>query len=131
MFCLRKEIQNPPESPYLDWIKSGTKQYEGRLKFKITEWDLYVGKIIEFYDRENPKSYALCEVISLKTFSDFGEAFDTLGEKLIPEHNREEVVQLYNNLFHYENEKFDKNSASWMIVENGVVAIGLKVIDQN
>ena len=131
MDYMRKEIQNQAVAPYLDWIKSGKKEYEGRLQCKIKEWDLFIGKRIQFYDKENSESYVLCEITSLETFNDFGEAFDLLGEKLIPNKNREEVVNLYNGLFHYEGEDVENmKCSSKMINNNGVVAIGLKILTQ-
>jgi len=129
MSYIRKEIQNPAESPYLDRIKCGKKTYEGRLKTKISEWCLSVGNRIQFYDKENHDSYVLCEITSLETFSDFGEAFDLLGEKIIPNHSHEQVIKLYNGLFHYDDEIIENmNKSSQMIIDNGVVAIGVKVL---
>ncbi len=129
MSYIRKEIQNPVESPYLDWIKMGNKIYEGRLKIKISKWCLSVGSRIQFYDKKNQDSYVLCEITSLKIFNDFGEAFDLLGEELIPNNTREQVIKLYNELFHYDDEIIENIvDSSRMIIDNGVVAIGLKVL---
>lgn len=128
---LFKSIKNPRESPYLDWIKSGIKIYEGRLETKIQEWNLYVGKYIKFYDEEDPFSYVIVEVTSLPTFDDFGEAYDYLGEALIPGKNRNEVIHLYNSLFHYPDEIIRNNIPSRMIRENRVVAIGIEVIEMS
>lgn len=129
MIC-QKSIKNFPNAPYLDWIKSGEKQYEGRLKSKINEWNLRVGRCIKFFDKDNTDSWVFSEIISLQTYTDFGTAFDTLGSKLIPGKTRDEVVKLYNSLYHYHNENIDElaNSPSKMITDNGVVIIGLRVI---
>lgn len=121
---LSKEIQQP----YLDWIKSGEKVYEGRLKTKIQEWGLKVGKRIKLYDKENQDSWVLIEVTSLQTYSDFGVAYDVLGSELIPYKTKKEVIKLYNDLFHNQDEKFSDNEPSQMIKDRGVVAIGMKVI---
>jgi ASC-1-like (ASCH) protein len=128
---INKPIQNPPNAPYLDWIKSGTKKYEGRLKSKIIEWDLSIGSHIKFYDQNNPDSWVEVVVTSLPLFNDFGEAHDNLGNQLLPV-PRSEVVSLYNGLFHYPNEDSSNNeSASQMIKDKGVVAIGFDLIDTN
>lgn len=123
---LSKDVQQP----YLDQIKSGEKRYEGRLKTKIQEWGLKVGQRIKFYDKENPDSWVLVEVSHLKIFSDFGVAFDELGSSLLSHKTRNEVIQIYNNI--YKDEKEDvtkgKDEPTNNIKKNGVVAIGVKVI---
>ncbi|QKF94837.1 PUA-like superfamily [Fadolivirus algeromassiliense] len=129
---LSKPIQNPKETPYLDWIKSEEKEFEGRLQTKIGEWGLKKGLRIKFYNQENPDSWVLIEVTDLPTFPDFGAAFDVLGSKLIPGKTREQVVALYNGLFHDPDEDVEtlnrKSEPSRMIQRHGVVAIGMKVI---
>ena len=131
MFC-QKSIKNPSESPYLDWIKCGYKKYEGRLECKKSEWELHTGKRIKLFDENDPESWVFAEITSLETYPDFGDAFDKLGSELIPGHTRDQVVKLYNGLFHYHDEDIEilnKNSLpSKMIIDNRVVAIGLKVI---
>jgi len=128
MDFIKKPIKNPKESPYLDWIKYGDKKYEGRLQSKIIDWNLSVGTIIQFYDEENPQSFVVVEITSLPLFDDFGMAFDELGSSLIPNKSRKEVVFLYNELFHYDGEKITENMPSKMIIDQGVVAIGFKII---
>lgn len=113
-------IQNPPDSPYLDQMKLGTKKYEGRLATKIKEWDLFIGKEMKFVDGNNPNSWILIRVTELLQFNDFGEAFDALGSELIPNKTKTEVVELYANLF-------CKSESEIRII--GVVAIGIEVID--
>jgi ASC-1-like (ASCH) protein len=128
---LVKPIKNPADSPYFDWIKSGVKTYEGRLQNKIQEWNLKLGQKIKFYDQDNERSYVIVEVISLKLFFDFGSAFDALGSKLIPYSTREEVIDLYNCLFHYKHEQLQKAITSMMIQDYGVVAIGFRILEQH
>lgn len=131
MDMISKAIQNHPDAPYLDWIKSGIKKYEGRLKSKIIEWDLSIGSHIKFYDQNNPESWVEVIVTSLSTFNDFGEAHDSLGNQLLPV-PRSDVVSLYNGLFHYSNVTTISNEfASQMIIDNGVVAIGFDLIATN
>lgn len=128
---ISKPIQNHPNAPYLDWIKSGIKKYEGRLKSKIIEWNLSIGSHIKFYDQNNPSSWVEVIITSFPTFNDFGEAHDRLGNQLLPV-PRSDVVTLYNGLFHYPNEHaFSNEFASQMIIDNGVVAIGFDLITTN
>jgi ASC-1-like (ASCH) protein len=126
---LEKSIKNKSEQPYLDWIKSGKKRYEGRLQTKILEWGLFIGKTIKFYDEDDHHSYVMCKIIDLQTFDNFGLAFDMLGSELIPERTRNEVVNMYNDIFHYDDEILNQNITSKMISDNGVVAIGLEIIE--
>lgn len=116
---LVKEILNDDDDPYLKWIKSGVKKYEGRLKSKIKEWDLYIGKRIKFVDSNDKNNWALVEVISLPTFANFGDAYDSLGEQLIPYRTRDEVVDMYYKIF----------KSNELINKSGVVAIGFKLIE--
>lgn len=69
-------------------------------------------------------------ITELLLFEVFGQAYDVLGDKLIPGSNRNEVITLYNNLFHYQGEDVTilNNNTSRMISEQGVVAIGIRVI---
>lgn len=126
---LCKPIRNQ-EDKYLDWIKDGSKTYEGRLACKIKEWDLQTGKMIVFYDEDNTDSFVLCKIVSLSTFHNFGDAFETLGSGLIPNKNKTEVINLYNGLFHYQDEELKSGESSSMITTNKVVAIGIIVIYQ-
>ena len=125
---LEKPIQNPKETPYLDWIKSGKKKFEGRLMMKIKEWNLEIGKKIKFYDQDDKTSFVIVEVTGLPIFTSFETAFDALGETLIPGRTREEVIEMYNNLFHYPDKILEPGKSSKMILDNGVVAIGFNLI---
>jgi len=87
-----------------------------------------IRKEIKFYDQDNPNSFVIVRITSLKVFSDFGVAFDALGDELIPGRTREEVIELYNRLNHYPNEVLITGIPSRMIQENGVVAIGFEII---
>ena len=119
-FVDKHSIQNPSNSPFLDWIKNKDKMYEGRLKIKIKEWNLCIGKEIIFFDQLNPDSWAWVRVTSLHTFGDFGEAFDVLGSKLIPDRTRDQVVGLYDGLF-----------GEVAIKAHGVVVIGFELVDSS
>lgn len=125
---LSKPIKNNPK--YFDWIKDESKTYEGRLKYKCNkdEWDLYIGKKMYFYDQDNINDVILVEITSLPIFIDFAEAFDVLGSSLIPNRSRKEVINMYNDLFHYDDEILVDGVTSKMIKEEGVVAIGFKII---
>jgi ASC-1-like (ASCH) protein len=128
---LRKPIQNRVNTPYLDRIKYGDKQFEGRLLTKFKEWKLMIGKQMIFYDQDHHDSWVLIKITSLLIFPDFGVAFDTLGSKLIPGKNKSEVITIYNDLFHYDIEKIIQGETSKMINDIGVVAIGFDILDMN
>lgn len=104
---------------YLDWIKSGKKTYEGRLKIKIGEWGLHIGQYIKFVSNDSygDNAYVIVQITELLIYPNFGAAFDELGEKLIPDKTREEVVELYDKLYSRD-----------AINHFGVVAIGIKVV---
>ena len=126
---LEKPIINHPDHPYLDWIKMGKKTFEGRLKTKLKDWNLTVGKKLKFYDQDDPSLFTIIEITDLPIFADFGEAFDALGENLIPERTREEVINMYNDLFHYPNETLVNGQTSHMIRDLKVVAIKFIVLN--
>lgn len=127
---LSKPIKNRGNNKYYDWIKFGRKKYEGRLYYKIKpdEWDLYIGKTMYFYDQDFPNDKILVKITSLPIFSSFGEAFDHLGSDLIPDRSKREVINMYNKLFHYDDEELVDGITSKMILDNGVVAIGFSII---
>lgn len=139
---LSKPIRNSHQEPYLDWIRSGAKQYEGRLATKMDEWGLHVGQYIKFYAESDVGDHVVVKVTSLLIYPDFGSAFDELGEKLIPggkvefylgsnktpQYNRTEVVDLYNNLFHYPDETLETGVPSKLILDTQVVAIGFELV---
>ena len=103
---------------WLDLIKSGIKIYEGRLWSEVESWDLFVGKYIGFFDKEDPEITIKVKITNLLNFSDFGKAFDQLSKKLIPDENinRDEVISLFN-------EYYDENQ----ITKNGIVVIEMQV----
>lgn len=127
---LVKSINNPADTPYLDWIKSGIKTFEGRLKTRVVDWDLHTGRIIKFVDTNDASSYAIVYVTHWHTFTDFGAAFDSLGESLIPFHDRTQVIAMYNKIFEPENTHVD-NVTCDTILRDGVAAIGFKLIGTN
>ncbi len=111
---LRKSLENPPESPWFDWIADGIKKYEGRL-LKDDWATLEVGDLITFI---NPDGRELtCRVISLPRFSSFVEAFEALGPELVPVPNvdNNKVRALYSKFYSQEQQS-----------KYGVVAIQLE-----
>ena len=125
---LSRPIKNRENNNYFGWIKNGSKTYEGRLKSKIEDWDLYVGKRIHFYDEDDCTDEILVEVTELLVFDNFGKAFDALGSNLIPNRLKPEVINMYNELFHYDKEILYDGITSRMINNKGVVAIGFKIL---
>lgn len=99
---IRKSLQNPPESPWFDWICDGTKRYEGRL-WKDDWASLAVGDIISFVCPM--KRELVCRVVSLPRFESFGAAFDALGPALvpIPGVNTADVVKTHGQYYNDED----------------------------
>jgi ASC-1-like (ASCH) protein len=117
--------------PYLGWIKTGQKKYEGRLMTKVYEWNLFPGFKIHFYDPLNNESWVDVEVVNLHLLDDFGSAYDMFGDELISNSDRNSVITLYNDLYHYSGEvmsEFWKGEVSKMIKDNRVVAIEVRVL---
>ena len=112
-------IQNPSDTPWLDYIISGIKKYEGRLnKGKFS--NMRVGDKIIFMN--NGRSIETI-IVGLKYYKDFIEAYEDLGEKLVPnfpcmrgKDKKKEVKRLYNLYFNDED-----------IKKYGIVAIKIKV----
>ena len=103
--------------PWLQWIATGRKRYEGRLK--RGDWaQLKIGQKIRFY---NLKRTVLVRVSGLQFFPDFGSAFQQLGKELIPEGAKtaDEARKLYSQFYG------DKD-----VAEFGVIAIKLEVIEE-
>lgn len=94
----RKSLQNPPESPWFDWICEGRKRFEGRL-WKDDWAALVVGDIIAFVCPQ--KRELTCRVIGLPRFESFGAAFDELGSALVPVPgvNTADVVKIYGQYY--------------------------------
>lgn len=107
----KKSLQNPPESPWFDWIADGTKRYEGRL-WKDDWSTLVADDIIVFVC---PKKRELtCRVKSTPRFESFGAAFDALGSALVPVPgvSTADVVKIYGQYYKDED-----------VSQYGVVAI--------
>jgi ASC-1-like (ASCH) protein len=75
-----KSIDNK-KLPWLDWIRDGKKTFEGRLC--LGDWQsITCGDIIIF----DCGDYKLAtRVIGKKLFGNFSEAYDSLGNKLVPD----------------------------------------------
>lgn len=83
---------------------------------------------MKFYNQDNPSSHVTVEITDLLLFSDFAAAYSVLGEQLIPNSTRVDVINLYNDLFYYEDEILVCGVSSKMIQDNGVVCIGFKIL---
>ena len=110
-----RSIQNPPESPWLDWIESGKKIYEGRLNRRFWR-KIKPGDIIVWNDGRGKKVKTV--VTHILKFPSFVEAYKKLGSQLVPVGGVTEskVAQLYHKYF-----------TSDEIKKFGVVAIGIQV----
>jgi len=112
----RKHIANPPETPWLDWIISGDKIYEGRLNRGY--WaQLEVGDSLYLTDN---RKLVFVQVTDKHFFSDFADAYSHLGQSLvpIPKLTGQTVNKLYAQYF-----------TDLDVDQFGVVALGLKVIN--
>ena len=143
-------IWNRSNNPYLDWIRSGAKKYEGRTANKIVEWSLHLGKIIKFVNNENEDDFLYVRIVDFLYYSDFGKAYDDLGAELIPdgdtnqtEHtpaeacpyraslletnrSRDEVIAMYNSF--YDNQRYPAGETCPFIRKKGAVAIKVELI---
>lgn len=111
---LKISIQNPPETPWLDWIEQGIKKYEGRLNKGIFK-TMKVGDTVIWFDRRSGKEVTT-RITELKYYKDFRSAFRALGDELVPALNATEdtVERMYLKYFSPADiERF------------GVVAIGV------
>lgn len=100
---MRKSLQNPPESPWFDWIAAGVKKYEGRL-LKDDWATLQVDDLITFVSPDGRE--LTCKVVSLPRFSSFVEAFERLGAELVPVPgaNSAKVASLYGQYYSEEQQ---------------------------
>lgn len=115
-YSLVKNIQNPHDTPWLSWIMTGEKKFEGRLyrgdwkKLKLLDKVLFVNGNIKVG----------VMIVGLLYYTDFVSAYHDMHSSLIPGPWRpdEEVHALYNRYFTDEE-----------VQENGVVLLKLKVIE--
>lgn len=108
-----KEVQEP----WLEWIASGSKTYEGRLKRGL--WgELSPGDKLMFHSAQRR---VLVEVTEILPFPDFGAAYASLKDKLIPAaagvRTEEQARQTYRQWF-----------LDGEVREFGVVAVGVKAL---
>ena len=115
----KKSIQNPPLTPWLDWIVSEVKKFEGRI-YRDELAEMKVGDVIIF-KCEDKKVPVI--ITSINKYSNFGNAFSIHGMELHPTANTVKDAEIaYSDIFKEEKDKDD-------ILEKGVVAIGLKPIN--
>ena len=114
--------------PWLKYIESGEKVYEGRYSRK--DWSVKGGKIcvgsrLLLYSCER---VLLVEVLDMPLYSDFGIAWKSLGDKLIPKglvkemgvlcENECDAVEIYRGIFGSDSR----------IIEEKVVCVKLRVL---
>jgi len=114
----RISIQNPPETPWLDWIQRGTKTYEGRLNRGLFK-KISIGDILIFYNKNDYSREVRTIVTDLKYYDNFGAAFADLGSALVPlaDIDEAQVNKFYLQYFSPDD-----------IKQHGVIAIGIKVV---
>jgi ASC-1-like (ASCH) protein len=114
---LRKTLQNPPESPWFDWMEQGVKRFEGRLR--KDDWArLQPGDLIEFVNA-NTQKVLLTRVLALPSFGSFADAFKELGRELVPVPGVDaaDVACIYRQ--YYPDEE---------VQQYGVVAVHIEVL---
>lgn len=119
-----KSIQNPYETPWANWIKNGMKKYEGRLC--KDEWaNMKIGDTIIFNNNFE------IEITELIFFTDFSEAYRTLGKNLVPGkyyYNGDIACPLQIDISEKEvSEMYSKYFSEKDIKEYGVVAVGVRL----
>lgn len=118
----RKHIKEP----WLQMIKSGKKEYEGRI-YRDDWAEMKPGDIIKLYNENEEYNV---QVIGKVMARNFDELYDVLGSKLVPyivtkenfmilEPNRNQVQEKYEQIFNMTKEE---------IAITGVVGIHIKPI---
>lgn len=112
-----KNIENPGDTPWLDWIESGIKKYEGRI-YRGDWVEMKVGDTIVFTCGDKQVKTIVTELLQ---FANFGVAYYHLRKDLVPLDgiNILGVVEIYSKIPGYTFEEIRKH---------GVVAVGLKSI---
>ena len=113
-----RPISNNPIPCFDELFVTEQKKYEGRVGDKREKWDLQSQPEIKFWDKDKPTRYAMCKVTGFITFVDAGEAFDILGQQLMPNMTRDQVVDFYNHTLGFEEE----------IKRHGFVALKLEIL---
>jgi ASC-1-like (ASCH) protein len=130
-----KELQNPPETPWMNWIETGLKIFEGRIFMK--DWQkVKVGDTIFFsLIKDSVINHDVCletVVTELRFFIDFGEAYRQLGDKLVPgryDVPNDPLVPLREKLSEEEVKKMYSEYFSEADIRTyGVVAVGIRPI---
>lgn len=104
--------------PWLDYIISGEKLYEGRVNKGFWK-NLVVDDVFTLTDNT---LQVTVKVVDLKYFRDFGDAWFILQDRLIP-------ADIYNVITLNDARNVYKDFSTREDIEkNGVVAVGLKVI---
>jgi ASC-1-like (ASCH) protein len=130
---MRKHLRHE----YVEAISRGEKIYEGRLASKIIDWGLKIATAIQFYSTEDDHeerpiiSTVDTVVVGWRLYDDFGQAFDALGERLLPGIVfRDEAIRLYNTIYHDADEDVSllpDGVTSRRIRKEGVVIISLRL----
>lgn len=116
-----KNISNPVDTPWLDWIENGIKIYEGRLN--KGDWsNMKIGDVIVFSSNDqNIEKTIAVEIVNIKKYDTFGDAFRKHGCQLVPisDISSFAVDKLYSQYFSDEDVK-----------RYGVLVFKIHVIDE-
>lgn len=110
-------VQNEVDMPWLDWIESGKKTVECRMKrgkwAKMKEGDILI--------LSDGKKIVETVIVGVKSFHDFQLAFDFYGKQMVPKDlSRDEVGIAYDAIYP-ETDKFESG--------DNIVAISIHVIN--
>lgn len=100
-----KHIRNDGLFPWADWIRNGSKTYEGRLL--KGDWELVkIGDHIIF---TNPEIRPiLCQVIGMTYAINFDELYKKCGDKLIPNIRGYDAIGIYSEVLNMSFEELDR-----------------------
>lgn len=111
----KKEIQQP----WLDWIKSGTKKFEGRI-FRDDWAKMKIDDNIIF--RCGVES-VLTKITSIERYPTFGDAFLVHGKELAPNAvTATDANEIYRNIFSSKDDQLDLKDTN-----KGPVIVGIKL----
>lgn len=98
-----KHISNPTATPWLTWIINGSKKFEGRL-YKEDWAQMKVGDQIHL---SSEGLSCVCAIVTLRRYDSFADAFDDLGQSLVPVPNisRAQVTELYAKYYNEDDIK--------------------------
>lgn len=122
----KQDSENIPEftlqKQYLDLIKTEQKTVEGRINSGGFS-NLQVGSKVKFFEGKNPKSFVVCEILEVNSYSTFREMLEAEGvENMLPGvASLEKGVQIYEKIPGYKER----------CQRSGCVGLKIRVLEQS